>query len=225
MIEQDSQTSKPAQDGAQAQRVDPANQHARYTAKDVEDALRPHVFDGIQEYDKRLPNWWLFTLYGAIAFAVVYWVVLHRIGREPRPGERVMAELAENRKAAERNSGVLTDDLLWRMSLEAKTIDAGKTTFAGTCASCHMPDLSGQIGPNLKDQGWIHGGLPMEIVATITNGVLAKGMPQWGPVLGRQKIVELTAYILSYHQKGEPIIPVTGWTPGQQPVIAPPAAQ
>ena len=37
-------------------------------------------------------------------------------------------------------------------------------------------------------------------------GVLAKGMPTWGPVLGAKKVSEVTAYILSKHQEGEPIL-------------------
>jgi cytochrome c oxidase cbb3-type subunit 3 len=39
----------------------------------------------------------------------------------------------------------------------------------------------------------------------ITKGVLVKGMPTWGPVLGAKKISETTAYIMSKHTENEPI--------------------
>ena len=58
-------------------------------------------------------------------------------------------------------------------------------------------DLGGQIGPNLTDEYWLHGCDPESIVKTITDGVPAKGMAAWGPMLGNKKIVEVTAYILS----------------------------
>jgi cytochrome c oxidase cbb3-type subunit 3 len=93
------------------------------------------------------------------------------------------------------------------MSKDSTAVQAGALTFQTTCASCHMPDLSGKIGPNLKDNLWIHGGKPVEIVHTITTGVAAKGMPTWGPVLGPTKINEVAAFILSYHSPSDPVIP------------------
>jgi cytochrome c oxidase cbb3-type subunit 3 len=94
-----------------------------------------------------------------------------------------------------------------------------------TCAPCHKEDLSGNIGPNLKRQIWLHGGHPTEIVKTITEGVPAKGMLTWGPILGRKKITEVAAFVLSFHKKGEPIGQAPPWVPGAASNAAPAATQ
>jgi cytochrome c oxidase cbb3-type subunit 3 len=164
---------------------------------DVED-LRPHVYDGIQEYDKRLPNWWLFTLYGAIVFSIGYWSLLHHWRIKGDPGDELKKAMEKNTLIAARSSGALNDDQLWQMSRDQSVISAGRAAFETTCASCHLGDLNGKIGPSLRDDIWLHGDKPAEIIATISNGVPAKGMPTWGPVLGKAKITEVAAYILSF---------------------------
>lgn len=123
-------------------------------------------------------------------------------------------------RLAARSSGVINNDTLWDMSKDAALVSAGKGTFATACASCHLPDLRGGIGPNLADTTLVHSGQPLEILKTITDGVLEKGMPTWGPLLGKQKITELTAFILSHHQKGEPI----EIAPAGGPVVTPTTA-
>ena len=65
-----------------------------------EDPIRPHVFDGIQEYDKRLPNWWLNTLYITIVFWVGYWAYhewLHLGQSDVQIVETAMAQIATER--------------------------------------------------------------------------------------------------------------------------------
>jgi cytochrome c oxidase cbb3-type subunit III len=170
-----------------------------------EDPIRPHTFDGIQEYDKRLPNWWLLTFYGAIAFSIVYWFYYAHTSLVPKPGAQIEAEMAriEAVKLAS-SSETLDDGSLWQMSRNAVFVDAGASTFKSTCSSCHGEQLGGGIGPSLVDKAWLHGGRPTDIVATVTNGVAAKGMPTWGPVLGTKKITEVVAFILSKHDPAEP---------------------
>lgn len=176
-----------------------------------DDLLRPHAYDGIQEYDKRLPNWWLFTLYGAIAFSVVYWLYYHLtdVGQD---SHAVFAREMDAVQAARLANamGTLDDAQLWDMSRNSKIVADGKAVFSQNCVQCHLPSLRGRdelptaIGPNLTDETWIHGGKPGEIRHTVTAGVLDKGMPQWGPVLGDRKVVEAVAYVLSHHQPPAP---------------------
>jgi cytochrome c oxidase cbb3-type subunit 3 len=199
---------------------DPAD-HSSVTPPD--DTLRPHSFDGIQEYDKRLPRWWLLTLYGTMVFALIYWAYYHAYALGTTPAVALESEMSENATRAALKSGVIDDEVLWKMSLDPQVIAAGKATFDTTCVACHKPDMTGLIGPNLVDHEWIHGGNPMDAVKTINEGNLLKGMPAWGPLLGKQKISEVTAYIFSHHKPGEEIVAVPGWTApaGLAPLPAP----
>lgn len=176
-----------------------------------EDPIRPHVFDGIAEYDKRLPNWWLYTLYITIVFWVGYWGYYEWFRAGPSSEQEVMAAMAKI-EASKLVAAKVDDASLWKMSQTPAFVEAGKATYAANCAACHLASLRGKsesavaIGPDLTDTGWIHGGKPTEINEVISKGVLAKGMPTWGPVLGAKKIAEVTAYILSLHKEGEPVV-------------------
>jgi cytochrome c oxidase cbb3-type subunit 3 len=184
-----------------------------------EDPIRQHTYDGIQEYDKRLPNWWLYTLYATIVFWVGYWSYYEwfRVGET---GEQAVTSAMAKVEAARLSVAKIDDAGLWQMSRNAEFVAAGKASYAANCAACHLVSLRGKsesaaaIGPDLTDTKWIHGGKPTEIHALIDKGVLTKGMPAWGPVLGAKKITEVTAYLLSVHKEGDPIEIEKPVTPG-----------
>jgi len=174
------------------------NEHPTHNAGEHDDdALRPHTYDGIQEYDKRLPNWWLFTLYGAILFSVGYWAYYHWTGHMQQGWVRVQSEIEAVKLAALGKGEPPSSLQLYNFGKDEKIVAAGQKTFNTTCAACHGEDLKGGIGQNLVDATWIHGGTPMDIFNTINNGVTEKGMPSWGPLLGQQRIAEVVAYIVS----------------------------
>ena len=169
-----------------------------------EEAIREHTFDGIQEYDKRLPNWWLLTFYGAIVFWVGYWFYTQDSNLATSDTAALQQELARIEAVNLASSASQLDDgKLWQMSRNAVFVDAGRQTFQTTCTSCHQASLKGVddggIGANLVDNTWIHGGNPTAIVTVVNNGVLEKGMPAWGPVIGPKKTAEVVAFILSHH--------------------------
>jgi len=180
-----------------------------------EPQLREHVYDGIQEYDQKLPNWWLFTLYITIVWFVVAWLAYYQFGIGTSDEAQMDSFIAEQQAAREKQMGGVTDAQLWEMSRDPKMVEAGKATFMtpGMCVTCHAPDLSGTLGgaklPGLplNDQEWKHGGSPLEMLTIIRKGApdVTKGMIAWEPVLGVKRVTELAAFILSYHKEGEPV--------------------
>ncbi len=159
-----------------------------------------HEYDGIEEYDNDLPRWWLYTLYGAVVFACVYWLGYHTFKSADLPDAAYEHQLAAERaKEAERikSQGVVTPAALVLLSKDDATVKKGKEVFTQNCVACHRADAGGNIGPNLTDDTWIHGGKPDEIYKTVTEGVAAKGMPTWGPQLGQERVESVVAYVLT----------------------------
>jgi cytochrome c oxidase cbb3-type subunit 3 len=180
----------------------------------TEPELRPHAYDGIREYNHRLPNWWLFTLYGTIVFWILYWSYFESFQGGLEGPAKVEAALAriEAVKLASKASSSIDDASLWAMSRNPIIVAEGRKTFESNCVACHLASLRGKsenpaaIGPDLTDQVWIHGGTPTDAYRTVTQGVPEKGMPTWGPVLGGKRISEVVAYVMSHHKEGEPVI-------------------
>ena len=46
----------------------------KYKPEVEEDGTTGHTYDGIQEYDKPLPKWWLVIFFGSIVWGVAYWI-------------------------------------------------------------------------------------------------------------------------------------------------------
>jgi len=165
-----------------------------------------HVYDGdLIEEDNILPRWWLYTLYGAIVFAVVYWYGEHQLRAwAPRDLAFQQEMIAVRLEEAKKSGGALPPEALLAMSKTPATVDDGKQVFTSTCAPCHRADGGGNIGPNLTDSSWIHGSKPQNIWSCVHDGVPAKGMPTWGPQLGDAKVASVVAYVLSIRNTNVP---------------------
>lgn len=168
---------------------------------------RGHTFDGIAEFDNRLPNWWLWSFYLAVVFSIGYWIHFHAIGLGDNPGE---AYVVEQQQAAARMEAALaanpvSDEMLLKLSREPAFVAEGRKIFEDQtkCALCHKADGSGLVGPNLTDDKWIYGGTPMDVYTTILKGRqqdLAKGFQggmQSFEANGQQFVLRATAYVLA----------------------------
>lgn len=174
-------------------------------ASHATEQTRGHQFDGIEEFDNRLPNWWLWSFYLACIFSVGYWIHYHTLGTGALPADELRLE--NEAAAASLVQGEVTEESLAKLAAEPSALAAGKDVFAVNCVACHMASgagIPGSVGPNLTDKYWLHGGSPMDIYTTITKGVIAKGMIAWEPVLGPTRCKQVTAYLLSMKNTNVP---------------------
>ena len=164
-----------------------------------EQELLEHEYDGIQEADNPLPKWWVQLFLICVVFAVVYTPLVHVFNLLPK--DYLASDIAQAAMVAEQREAELVASGFY----DKDPVAAGKKYFGTFCVSCHGTYGEGGIGPNLTDNFWIHGPEEVNITTTIMNGVAAKGMPTWGPILGERKIKMLTAYVMTLWQTPPPV--------------------
>jgi len=201
-----------------------------------------HESDGIEEYDNPLPDWWVGMFILCIVWGIAYAADFHFISQHSQKGyyEEEIADAKARWPDLNKAVG---------QSKDPAVLEEGKVAFEKNCVACHTPAMTGLIGPNLIDDQWINGGTYDAIVKTINEGVAAKGMPTWGPILGPKVVGAAASYVLSKNE-GEagrakttalgayanggasnpgpggatpPAAPVAPATPGAAPGAAPPA--
>lgn len=170
--------------------------------------LTDHNYDGIQELDNSLPPWWKYGFYLTILWGLAYLVHYHVSHTGPTSLDEYNNQLAvaeaqmiEYRKKAAN----LVDETNVKFLGDAVDLAKGKEIFDKNCVACHGPLGQGaQVGPNLTDDYWKHGGSMADIFKTVKNGVQGKGMKSWKNDLTPSMIAQVSSYIKSLHGTNPP---------------------
>lgn len=165
------------------------------------DVMLDHNYDGIRELDNNLPPWWLYGFYLTIFGGIIYLWYYHVMPDTPLQADEFTAEMAvveqikQDYLAGEANK--VDENTVVALS-DASALADGKKTFEANCASCHLADGGGSVGPNLTDAYWIHGGSIKDVFTTIKYGVLEKGMISWQETLSPVQMQNVASYILTF---------------------------
>ncbi len=166
------------------------------------DIMLDHNYDGIRELDNSLPPWWKWGFIVTIIFAVVYMISYHVSGTgklqlQEYKDELTQAQIAKEERIKISGENVNEENVI--ALTDVNRLTEGKNIFDKNCVACHLADGGGQVGPNLTDDFWIHGGGIKNIFATITNGVPAKGMISWKTQLSPKQMQQVASFILTLH--------------------------
>ena len=178
-----------------------------------------HEWDGIREYDKPMPRWWLITfiitVIWGLGYTIIYpaWPLIN--GATPGLlGYSSRQDVAEKIEAVNRENATIEAKLLATPMEEiindpdlvrfAKA--GGGAVFRTYCSQCHGTGAQGAKGyPNLLDDDWLWGGDLAAIETTLRHGIRYDGdedtrysqMPAFGEILEDADIEKLAEYVLS----------------------------
>ncbi len=165
------------------------------------DILLDHNYDGIRELDNHLPPWWKWLFYSTIGFAVIYLMVFHVFDLLPSQLQEYDNEVAyanEQVLKFKASSPVAAiDENTVTATTAALELADGKQTFLNTCSTCHRKDGGGDIGPNLTDEYWLHGGSIKDLFKVVKHGVAGTNMISWEGVISHEKMRNVSSYILT----------------------------
>jgi cytochrome c oxidase cbb3-type subunit 3 len=182
-----------------------------------------HSFDGIEEYDNPLPQWWFGLFIATIIFALIYLALYPGLGNwvgllpgyeylEEKDGKPVefangkqgwsgVHEWEKEMAGAQAQYGPLfaryAATPIEELATDPQALKTGARLFASNCSTCHGSDAKGAFGfPNLTDSIWRWGGDAQSIKASILGGRQAV-MPGWLPVIQEKGVADVSAYIVT----------------------------
>jgi len=167
--------------------------------EEEEDILLDHNYDGIKELDNHLPPWWKWLFYISIVWSLVYLLVYHVFDLLPLSAEEYNRSIAKAEAALEAQKAsapsAAIDENNVTVTTDESDLAQGETIFKRQCAVCHQQDGGGNVGPNLTDNYWLHGGSIGNIFHTIKYGVPEKGMISWESQLSPTDMRDVASYI------------------------------
>jgi cytochrome c oxidase cbb3-type subunit 3 len=183
------------------------------------DELLDHEYDGIREYDNPCPAWWHLLFLGTFMFSVVYFIFFE-IG--PRMGTNGWTVVDAHDEAEAENLMLRFSEIGELQVNEATLVEymdkpdwlkVGASVYARRCQSCHLPDGSGNVGPNLTDDNYRHVNGIVDIAKVVQDGAANGNMPAWRNQLHVNEVVLVSAYVASLRGQDLPGKSIDGEKP------------
>jgi cytochrome c oxidase cbb3-type subunit 3 len=169
-----------------------------------------HSWDGIEEYNKPLPKWWLYTFYICIIWGIGYTIAYPawpgiKAATPGLLGFSTRAQVAEEIAEMEAKNASINEELAAADLVELAAADddlhryannAGAAIFRSWCSQCHGSGAAGNPGyPNLLDDDWLWGGTVEDIHTTVSTGIRQLTDEDWlrqsqMPAFGRDELLE-----------------------------------
>ncbi len=160
-----------------------------------------HVWDeNLEEYNNPMPRWWLNLFYITLFWGLLYLLLYPGLGAfKGLLGWSQLGQYEEEVAAAAAQFGPLFEQYaqipLPQLVNNEAAVKMGERLFSTYCTTCHGSDARGARGfPNLRDDDWLYGAEPEDLIATLTHGRNGL-MPAWGAILETEQITAVTAYV------------------------------
>ena len=129
----------------------------KQSAEEEEALLLDHGFDGIQELDNSLPQWWLSMFYMGTAYMIIYVIAYFTTDfAHPIEEYNTHSALMEERAQEWIKKNDIKIDQAQNFYQDEGALQRGEAIFKNVCATCHTPNGGGAAGPNLTDDYWIN---------------------------------------------------------------------
>jgi cytochrome c oxidase cbb3-type subunit 3 len=119
----------------------------------------------------------------------------------PQPGTPAEAGTPAEQPAEGVQPEAAATTASYELVTDKARLENGAKVWTANCLACHGANGEGGIGPNMTDNYWINGdGSFNSMVKVVQDGVPAKGMISWKPVLKEKDLLDVTAH--AYNLRG-----------------------